>query len=252
MPLRERAAPTEQRDGQWIQGEVHDPRAYKLGGIAGHAGLFSTASDLARYASMMLGRGEFRSEDGSEVRILSEQTVDVMTRGYPVSSGQRGLGWDRRTGFSTNRGDFLSSAAFGHGGFTGTVLWIDPELDLFFIFLSNRVHPDGKGLVNPLAGQIANAIVSSMQPAPRRESARPSTVLTGLDVLQRDGFRQLSGQRVGLITNHTGRNAEESALSNCCTTARKLTSEPCSVPNMALKASWISRGSMTPRRNRPD
>lgn len=206
--LRSRIAPTEQRDGKWIQGEVHDPRAFELGGIAGHAGLFSTAEDLARYATMMLGKGTFRTEGEPAAEVLSERTVSTMTRGYAVSSGQRGLGWDRRTGYSSNRGDLLSEMAYGHGGFTGTVLWIDPALDLFYIFLSNRLHPDGKGLVNPLAGQIANAIVGAMRPGWQPHEALQSPVLTGLDALERDGFRQLAGQRIGLITNHTGRNAE--------------------------------------------
>jgi CubicO group peptidase (beta-lactamase class C family) len=148
--LRQRAAPTQQRDGRWMRGEVHDPRAWKLGGVAGHAGLFSTAADLALYAQAMLNGGQL-----GDTRVLAADTVERMTRGYAVSTGLRGLGWDKRTGYSINRGERLSDAAFGHGGFTGTVIWIDPKLELFFIFLSNRVHPDGKGLVNPLAGKIA-------------------------------------------------------------------------------------------------
>ena len=159
--LRAKAAPTEQRDGKWMQGEVHDPRAFKLGGVAGHAGLFSTAEDVAIYAQMMLGRGEYNG-----VRVLSPETVERMTRGDRVSSGVRGLGWDKRTGYSINRGESLSDSAFGHGGFTGTVLWVDPELDLFFIFLSNRVHPNGKGSVNQLAGRIATAVASAIRDKP--------------------------------------------------------------------------------------
>ncbi len=220
-PLRLRAAPTEQREGRWMQGEVHDPRAYELKGIAGHAGLFSTASDLAKYATMMLGRGVFKAEGQPEISILSPQSVRTMTRAYPVSTGSRGLSWDKRTGYSINRGDLLSDSAFGHGGFTGNVFWIDPDLDLFFIFLSNRVHPNGKGLVNPLAGQILNVVASSLSPSSQHSPALPSSaqqsstqaakqsdVLTGLDVLHRDGFRQLAGRRIGLITNHTGRSRE--------------------------------------------
>lgn len=156
--LRATAAPTEQRDGKWMQGEVHDPRAFKLGGVAGHAGLFSTAEDVAVYAQMMLGRGEYAG-----VRVLSPETVERMTRGDRVSSGVRGLGWDKRTGYSINRGELLTDSAFGHGGFTGTVLWIDPDLDLFFIFLSNRVHPNGKGSVNQLAGRIATVVASAIR-----------------------------------------------------------------------------------------
>ena len=160
--LKSRAAPTEKRDGKWMQGEVHDPRAFKLGGIAGHAGLFSTAEDLAIYASMMLGRGERGGK-----RILSEDVWKLMTAPNKVPArrnngkeyeGLRGIGWDMKTGYSINRGDSFSPAAFGHGGFTGTAIWIDPEKDLFLIFLSNRVHPDGKGLVNPLIGKIGELV----------------------------------------------------------------------------------------------
>jgi CubicO group peptidase (beta-lactamase class C family) len=125
------AAPTEVRDGHWMQVEVQDPRAFKLGGVAGHAGLFSTAEDLAIYAQMMLGGGEL-----GDVRILAPSTVATMTRPYPVSSGLRGLGWDKRTGFSINRGKLPYRVRGGHGWLTGTVLWIDPELELFVIFLS--------------------------------------------------------------------------------------------------------------------
>jgi CubicO group peptidase (beta-lactamase class C family) len=167
--LRQRAAPTEQRNGQWMQGEVHDPRAYKLGGIAGHAGLFSTASDLALFASAMLGRGSYEN-----VQLMNEATWQEMTtprkvtsrlRNGGTSTGLRGLGWDMRTGYSSNRGEGMSDAAFGHGGFTGTGLWIDPERDLFVIFLSNRVHPDGKGSVNPLIGRIGTIAVEALEQA---------------------------------------------------------------------------------------
>ena len=206
--LKSRTAPTEQRDGQWIQGEVHDPRAHLLGGIAGHAGLFSTAEDLAIYAQMMIGGGEHGG-----VRILSPRTVATMTQGYKVSSGLRGLGWDKRTGYSINRGELMTDSAFGHGGFTGTVLWIDPELELFVIFLSNRLHPDGKGLVNPLAGKIgtvAAAAVAGTLRVPSVGNGTPSVPNTycGIDILARDNFRQLAGRKIGLITNHTGRSAD--------------------------------------------
>jgi uncharacterized protein YbbC (DUF1343 family) len=221
--LRRRAAPTEKRDGKWMCGEVHDPRAFLLGGVAGHAGLFSTASDLAVYAQMMLGRGQYGG-----VRVLAAETVDQMTKPYKVpGGGLRGLGWDMRTGYSSNRGKTFSPRAFGHGGFTGTVLWIDPQHELFVIFLSNRLHPDGKGAVNPLAGRIGAIAVEAIAGRQTSEvsktsevSARPAgarsalpqppsaIVLTGIDVLKRDGFRVLQGRRVGLITNHTGVSRE--------------------------------------------
>jgi CubicO group peptidase (beta-lactamase class C family) len=98
---------------------------------------------------MLLNGGEY---DGK--RILDVKTLNVMSSGYEVSSGMRGLGWDKQSGYSSNKGDGFSERAFGHGGFTGTTFWVDPELDLFVIFLSNRLHPDGKGSVNKLAGRI--------------------------------------------------------------------------------------------------
>jgi uncharacterized protein YbbC (DUF1343 family) len=180
-----------------------------LGGIAGHAGLFSTATDLSRYARMMLGEGQLRRVGEPTVRILSPLSVRRMTSPRSVSSGVRGLGWDKQTGYSSNRGDLLSPSAFGHGGFTGTVLWIDPELDLFFVFLSNRLHPDGRGSVNRLAGKILNVVAAALQHSQRQSRAQKTGVtLTGIDVLRRDGFRQLAKRRVGLITNHTGRAAD--------------------------------------------
>jgi uncharacterized protein YbbC (DUF1343 family)/CubicO group peptidase (beta-lactamase class C family) len=200
-----RCATTEQRDGTWLRGEVHDPRAWRLGGVAGHAGLFGTAVDLSRYARAMLGGGEC-----DNARVCSGATLATMVRPVRVpGGGLRGLGWDERSGFSSNRGDLFSPAAFGHGGFTGTSLWIDPGLDLFVIFLSSRLHPDGKGTVNPLAGRIgslaAGAILGPATPA-AIEPGR--AVLPGIDVLAREGFRGLAGRRVGLITNHTGRDLD--------------------------------------------
>ena len=199
--LQARCAVTEQREGEWIRGQVHDPRAYELNGIAGHAGLFSTAEDLAVYAQMMIGGGKYQGK-----RILSEATVQKMTKAYTVNGGTRGLGWDKATRYSSNRGELLSESAFGHGGFTGTVLWIDPELDLFYIFLSNRVHPNGKGSVNHLAGRIGSVIASAIDTFPSDESEQAEAempVKTGLDGLLESDFATLKGKRVGLITNHT-------------------------------------------------
>lgn len=157
-PMRGRAAPTERRDGHWMQGEVHDPRAFALGGVAGHAGVFSTAEDLAVYAQMLLGSGQYHG-----VRILSHQAVANMTTPRSTAAGLRGLGWDMRSSFSGNRSPEYSQRAFGHGGFTGTGLWIDPARRLTVIFLSNRLHPDGKGSVNPLIARIGTAAVESLQ-----------------------------------------------------------------------------------------
>ncbi|WP_231993748.1 exo-beta-N-acetylmuramidase NamZ domain-containing protein [Pseudobythopirellula maris] len=205
--LHERTAPTTERDGEWIVGDVHDPRAWLLGGVAGHAGLFSTAEDLARYARMMLGGGQL---DG--VRILSPATVREMTRGRQAAGNVRGLGWDSNSVYSRNRGELMTDRAFGHGGFTGTGLWIDPGSDLFVVFLSSRLHPDDEGTVNDLIGKIGTIACSAIQSGPsaadsaerQPRRAAETRVTLGVDALARDGFAPLVGKRVGLITNHTG------------------------------------------------
>ncbi|MBL9161553.1 MAG: DUF1343 domain-containing protein [Planctomycetaceae bacterium] len=248
--LAECAATTEKRENRWMRGEVHDPRAYLLEGVAGHAGLFSTAADLAIYCDAILRGANGTAAASSSAAepadqahavppfVMSRATLAEMMRPREVAGNHRALGWDNRSAYSTNRGELLSPRAIGHGGFTGTAMWIDPEFDLFVIFLSNRVHPSGDGLVNPLAGRIGTvaaaaidgpnaalatlvaaasdkASANSVQPATHEQSAastdhgspitdHPKPVLTGLDVLVRDNFKQLKGRRVGLITNHTG------------------------------------------------
>ena len=186
--LRARAAPTEQRDGQFMIGDVHDPRAWAMGGVAGHAGVFSTADDLSRYARAMLGKG---SLDGR--RIVSERTFEAWTARHDTSSGGRALGWDKDSRFASHRSTLLSPRAFGHGGFTGTVMWVDPGKDLYVVFLSNRVHPDGKGAVNPLVAELATLAVDA------------SDVKTGIDVLRAESFARLEGAHIGLVTNSSAR-----------------------------------------------
>src|SRR5438876_3568785 len=164
--LLPRIAPTEKRGEHWMRGEVHDPRAYLLGGVAGHAGVFSTADDLAIYCQMILGRGEYRG-----VRVLSPMGVARMTEARPsggnASDGNaRGLGWDVMTGYSSNRGDLFPLGSFGHTGFTGTSIWIDPASETFVVFLSNRVHPrvdpQQPADVNSLRGRIASIVAASI------------------------------------------------------------------------------------------
>ncbi|MGC4002971.1 MAG: serine hydrolase domain-containing protein [Pirellulales bacterium] len=159
--LLPRIAPTEKRGDSWITGFVHDPRAFALGGVAGHAGLFSTADDLAIYAQTLLQKGEFRGK-----RILTPESVARMTAPHEVPGGLRTCGWDNRSAFSGNRGTHLSDRAFGHGGFTGTGIWIDPQLELFVIFLSSRLHPSGDGAVNPLIGKVCDAAAESLGDEP--------------------------------------------------------------------------------------
>jgi uncharacterized protein YbbC (DUF1343 family)/CubicO group peptidase (beta-lactamase class C family) len=211
--LKRRAAATERISSdqeQWYKGTVHDPRAARLGGVAGHAGLFSTAEDLARYATAML-----HTLEGKRSPLFDVATAKLMIEPRDVPRGRRTFGWDNRTGYSSNRGRGLSSRAFGHGGFTGTAIWIDPELDLYIIWLSNRLHPDGRGTVNPLAGQVGTIAARALMDRTvanearyRASTANVSPVLTGIDVLKRDGFSTLKGRKVGLITNHTGQSRE--------------------------------------------
>jgi serine-type D-Ala-D-Ala carboxypeptidase len=125
--------------------------------LAGHAGLFSTAEVLARYAMAMLKLSEFP---------LGPATVREMTRPREIGGVRRCLGWDSRSRYSINRPDLMTPAAFGHSGFTGTSMWIDPELDLFVIFLSTRLHPDGVGSVNDLAGRIGNIAAGAVWELP--------------------------------------------------------------------------------------
>lgn len=192
---RGRVAPTEKAGGAWLRGVVHDPSARMMGGVAGHAGLFLTAPDLARFCRMLLNGGAL---DG--VRILKPETVALMTRVQTDGSDRRGLGWDLDTRFSGPRGRwFPAGISFGHTGFTGTSVWIDPRSRSFALFLSNRVHPDGKGDASPIRREIATLFAEAM-------GLEQTAVLNGIDVLVREDFARLRGLRIGLITNQTGRD----------------------------------------------
>ena len=137
--LRSHIAPT---TGNVARGEVHDGNARALGGVAGHAGLFSTAGDVAIFAQLMLDGGAAGS-----TRLFADSIADEFTR---PGAGWRGLGWQTCPG-DGSCGQYLSSRAFGHTGFTGTSMWIDPERDLFVIVLTNRVYADASGGVEPVA-----------------------------------------------------------------------------------------------------
>jgi uncharacterized protein YbbC (DUF1343 family)/CubicO group peptidase (beta-lactamase class C family) len=193
-----RCAPTQEREGRPMRGQVHDPRAYALGGVTGHAGLFSTADNLAIYARMLLGGGVYQGK-----RVLSSDSVRMMTAAHTIPGGMRAYGWDVDTAYSRNRGElFPVGKSYGHTGFTGTSIWIDPGSETAVIFLSNRVHPDGKGNVTRLRGQIATLAAAALTSYQRRP------VLTGIDVLKRENFERLKGRRIGLVTNHTGVDRE--------------------------------------------
>jgi uncharacterized protein YbbC (DUF1343 family)/CubicO group peptidase (beta-lactamase class C family) len=206
-----------------LRGVVHDPTARRMHGVAGHAGLFSTADDLSKFSQMLLNGGSAPGPTGA--RVLSPLTVSRMTSpSTPAAEANvRGLGWDLDSSFSSNRGEFLPLGSFGHTGFTGTSLWIDPATGTYIVFLSNRVHPDGAGDVTPLRAKVATIVASALDLAPAASSRAAWTqrtfdsqtpavtqpaalpVLTGIDVLAANGFAQLKDLRVGLVTNHNGR-----------------------------------------------
>ena len=212
--LRPRIAPTEPcaplawpcgGDGAvMLRGRVHDPTARRMGGVAGHAGLFSTAGDLARFCRMLLGAGTL-----DDVRILAPLTVARMTRVStpPQMADRRGLGWDLDSRFSSNRGALFSFGSYGHTGFTGTSLWLDPASDTFVVFLSSRLHPSGAGDVTALRGRVATVVASAVSGDSAGDAGAlvETPVWTGLDVLREAGFEPLVGARVGLVTNQTGR-----------------------------------------------
>jgi CubicO group peptidase (beta-lactamase class C family) len=242
-----RIAPTEVVNGKPYRGIVHDPTARHMGGVAGHAGLFFTASDLARYARVLLNEG---SLDG--VRIFKPETVRLMTSIQSPDSitARRGLGWDIDSGYSGPRGKVFPVGSYGHTGWTGTSLWIDPASQTFVIFLSNRNHPTESGNVGALRARLGTLAAESLRPAPPPgatlataegpvvespkgaeqtaslatvqpfqptpavgalsttvRNARPGT-LDGIDVLVRQKFAPLKGMRVALITNHTGHDRD--------------------------------------------
>jgi len=220
-----RVAPTEVVAGRPYRGVVHDPTARKMGGVAGHAGLFTTAADLARYARMLLNRGSLGG-----ARLFKPETVDLMTRVQTPASvpARRGLGWDIDSGFSGPRGKLFPLGSYGHTGWTGTSLWIDPFSQTFLIFLSNRNHPSESGNVGALRAKLGTLAAEAIRdfnfayvpgalaaasppeaPAARRE-ARPAQLktLNGIDVLVRQKFAPLKGLRLGLITNHTGEDRD--------------------------------------------
>lgn len=156
--LRPECVPTEVFEGEALQGIVHDPLARLQGGISGNAGLFSTGDDLAVFADMLLKGGK-----SGKVRILAPLTVDRMTEICPrVEDSGRGFGWDLDSPYSSSGGDLFGAAGYGHTGYTGTSLWMDPETETFVILLTNRVHPDDSGSVTALRGRIANVAAAAI------------------------------------------------------------------------------------------
>jgi len=197
-------------------GKVHDPTAYRMGGVAGHAGLFSTADDLSIFAQTLLDGGSLQN-----VQILSPLLVEKMTlpQSPPDKMPLRGLGWDIDSPFGSNRTELFPVGSYGHRGFTGTGIWIDPVSKTYIIILTNRVYPSGQGDAEPLRAQIISLVAEAMEPVSPEQvlASRPSLadyseqmksyserLQTGIDVLAAKRFVPLAGLRVGLITNHSG------------------------------------------------
>jgi len=221
---RSRIAPTEYDENhQMLRGTVHDPTARRMGGVAGHAGLFSTADDLAKFAQEML--------TGS--RILSRETVEKMSTPQqpPTAASLRGLGWDIDSPFSSNRGEFYPVGSFGHTGFTGTSIWIDPVTNSYVILLTNAVHPKGHNTaVISLRAHIASTVAQGLKltvsenqklrlaritgyneamSSARLVTTRNGSVRNGIDVLEEHDFKELQrpgggNTKVALVTNQTG------------------------------------------------
>ena len=170
--LTYRIAPTEIAPprGYPLQGQVHDENAYALGGVAGHAGLFSTAADLSIFAQMMLNGGEYNG-----VRILSDTTVALFTR---RAAGTRALGWDTADG-DGGSGRFLDSHAYGHTGYTGTSIWIDPERQMFVLLLTNRVHAARARrpakVISDVRADLADAAAAAVVDNPDNVVSMPTT-----------------------------------------------------------------------------
>jgi uncharacterized protein YbbC (DUF1343 family)/CubicO group peptidase (beta-lactamase class C family) len=217
-----RIAPTAyDENGKMLRGVVHDPTARRMGGVAGHAGLFSTADDLSKLAQDLL----------SGYKVLNASSVEKMStpQNSPTAASLRGLGWDIDSPFASNRGELLPVGSFGHTGFTGTSLWIDPITDTYLIVLTNAVHPRvGKSVVS-LRARLATAMVESLRltateqdklrvaritgyneslMAAHRFTTRNGDVKTGIDMLEVHGFQELHPDpehplRIGLVTNQT-------------------------------------------------
>ena len=206
---------------QILRGVVHDPRADRMGGVAGHAGVFSTAGDLALYAQALISRKSILDGD-----IIEKMTTPQQP---PNATEVRGLGWDIDSSFSSNRGALLPVGSFGHTGFTGTSMWIDPYTNTYVILLTNSVLPRQGPAIISLRARVATAVAGVLHldvtaadrekhlaitgyneaaTASRRLAARNGHVLTGIDVLEQDNFASLKQGKeqmtIGLLTNNTG------------------------------------------------
>ena len=226
-------APTQYDQGGMLRGVVHDPTSRRMGGVAGHAGLFSTGDDMAVYAQNLLDRLAGRPSHFPLSRIVLQKMV--APEQPATGTALRGFGWDIDSPYSGNRGTLFPVGSFGHTGFTGTSLWIDPVSDSYVVLLTNSVHPNGPKSITELRGKVADvaavalgihadggALAASLTgynealAGMRRSPARNDDVKTGIDVLEVNHFNELAelagahgGKlRLGLLTNQTGVDAQ--------------------------------------------
>lgn len=223
-----KTAPADVEAGELIWGKVQDPMARSMGGIAGHAGLFSTAQDLTRFVEMLLAGG---TVDGH--RILRSTSVTAMTapQSPPGEAALRGYGWDIDSPYSMLFSPFFSPRSYGHTGYTGTAIWIDPETRSFLIVLTNRLHPDGSGSARPLEQRLS-ALVGGI--AAKRIGR--DRVMTGIDVLKAYGFRQLAGHRIGLVTHAAGTDGDGHRTVDLLAAAKNLRLQAVFSPEHGLKS----------------
>ena len=198
-------------DDRMLRGEVHDPTTRRMGGVAGHAGVFSTAHDTSIFAQALLDKLAGKPSAFP----LKQATLELMCRPeQPVQAkGLRGFGWDIDSPYSRPRGEIYPVGSFGHTGFTGTSVWMDPRSDSYIILLANAVHPRGGKAITPLRGMLATATARALgvdKPMPGH------ITLTGIDVLENTNFRALlalphkdpKSIKLGLLTNQTGLDAK--------------------------------------------
>jgi uncharacterized protein YbbC (DUF1343 family)/CubicO group peptidase (beta-lactamase class C family) len=233
---RRRIAPTEYDEhGQMLRGVVHDPTARRMGGVAGHAGVFSTGADLAKYAQAVLDAANYKPGHKDFLNGLTV-TKAIRPQQPPNATSLRGLGWDIDTAFSSNRGEVFPTGSFGHTGFTGTSMWLDPFTDTYVILLTNAVHPHRGPSVIALRAKVATLVAEALNlgkelhdrnpllaitgyneaaAGARRMTSRNATVLNGIDVLEAHNFEELkptaagtAPRRIGVLTNQTGIDAQ--------------------------------------------
>jgi uncharacterized protein YbbC (DUF1343 family)/CubicO group peptidase (beta-lactamase class C family) len=219
-------APTDYQGNRLRWGEVSDPTAHRMGGVAGNAGVFSTADDLALLVQMLLNDGV----GGNGTRILSAKAVAAMTKPYCVGGTcVRGLGWDMESPYSRGFNAAFCKGSFGHTGYTGTSIWVDPCSKTFLIILTSRLHPNGHGSCTQLRARVADTVahVAHLGPPARVEDWDPLDIINagfgaaeppagqvqpGIQVLAASNFAALKGKKIGVITNCSGIDANRRSI----------------------------------------